>query len=81
MITKEEGLQSVRDRYTNIHSIFRLHDQPPLPHCQAWGWVWQRENLAVGVAIMKRMLRRWVAEPYFCPTMPSQSEESMPVKS
>lgn len=31
MITKEEGLQSVREQYTNIHSIFRLHDQLPLP--------------------------------------------------
>lgn len=81
MITKEEGLQSVRDQYTNIHSVFRLHDQLPLPHCRAWGGVWRRENLAEGVAVLKRTLMRWVAEPYFCPAMPSQSEESMPVKS
>lgn len=38
MITKEEGLQSVRDRYTNIHSIFRLHDQPPASSLSGVGW-------------------------------------------
>ena len=44
MITKEEGLQSVRDQYTNIHSVFRLHDQLPLPHCRVGGGVAEGES-------------------------------------
>lgn len=85
MSTKEEGLQNVRgEQYTNIRSVFRLLTS--FPSLSAGGGVrWSGVGWGGGDSSCwcdyNKEHASDVAQPYFFPRTPSQSEKSMPVKS